>query len=174
MTVLRWLLLVIGFANTLWVASATAEAADDIWPGAVFSEVRAYAWPESLQSITVIFPGIKLVDGMINEEGALLNAGQVNQLLGAVRAPRFKRIHFSCYVPRNAFVFYDDAGIAVAYLEICFECHGHRLSPDREDKEVDLMVLASIFDELKLPMGMYKDLAAFQAHLRKLKEESEE
>jgi hypothetical protein len=34
----------------------------------------------------------------------------------------------SCYDPRNAILFIDNTGRTFAYIEICFECNGYRLS----------------------------------------------
>ncbi len=36
----------------------------------------------------------------------------------------------NCYNPRNAFVFTDTENKVIGYLELCFECRGHRAKPE--------------------------------------------
>lgn len=36
-----------------------------------------------------------------------------------------------CYTPRNAILFLDASGKTFAFIEICFECEGHRLSSNK-------------------------------------------
>jgi hypothetical protein len=44
------------------------------------------------------------------------------------RGPFFTEIDIKCYNPRNAILFVDMSGKAFAYIELCFECMGHRVS----------------------------------------------
>lgn len=36
-----------------------------------------------------------------------------------------------CYNPRNAILFYDSSDHLLEFIELCFECHGKRLSSDK-------------------------------------------
>lgn len=44
---------------------------------------------------------------------------------------RIMIISGSCYDPRNAILFIDNAGRTFAFIELCFECGGHRESSDK-------------------------------------------
>jgi len=69
----------------------------------------------------------------------------------------------ACYVPHNAFVFYDKEHQPVAFLEICFDCLGDRSGPAlKADGDPDFIALAKIFSELKLPFGRFKTFAEFR------------
>ena len=70
----------------------------------------------------------------------------------------------ACFVPRNAFVFFNAKKKPVAFLEICFGCLNSRAGPQRPFQPIALFSLAAIFDELKLPMGEYPDLKGFKKH----------
>lgn len=43
----------------------------------------------------------------------------------------FTETDIKCYRPRNAIVFYNDAGKLLAYIELCFECKKNVLSTQR-------------------------------------------
>jgi hypothetical protein len=47
------------------------------------------------------------------------------------RGPFFTEIDIKCYNPRNAILFVDVSGKTFAYIELCFECMGHRVSSTR-------------------------------------------
>jgi len=47
------------------------------------------------------------------------------------RGPFFTEIDIKCYNPRNAMLFVDVSGKTFAYIELCFECMGHRVSSTR-------------------------------------------
>jgi hypothetical protein len=46
----------------------------------------------------------------------------------------FTLLGVGCYNPRNVIVFMDSAGKPFEYLELCFECNGHRSSLDKPEK----------------------------------------
>jgi hypothetical protein len=141
-------------SETSSTASATAPVlAEKPWPGVPYSEVRAYAWPAKTGGTRVILPGIKLKAGVINDGGTLLSPQQVARLLTAVTAMYPYHPEARCYYPHNAFVFYDSINTPVAYIEICFDCSGYRAEPKGTADNYDLLALATIFDELKLPFG---------------------
>jgi hypothetical protein len=125
------------------------------WPSVEFSEVRAFAWDPAKErkEVILIQPDMSLTADVINPRGALLSARQVQRLLGA-EARRFEdRPVAGCYTPHNAFVFYDARHKPVAYLEICFDCGGHRTLPVDQGCDPDFSELAKICAELKLPTG---------------------
>ena len=136
------------------------------WPGVEYSEVRAYAWPNDKDTRAVILPGIKLKPGAINQDGAVITADQTKRLLAAVTGNYPEHAVANCYIPHNAFVFYDAEKMPVAYVEVCFTCLSTVIKPGGSAEWPDLVSLATIFDELKLPMGDYADLKAFKAHFQ--------
>jgi hypothetical protein len=52
----------------------------------------------------------------------LYNTGYKND------TPSLTSISYGCYMPRNAIIFLDAAGKVFAWIEICFECEGFRVS----------------------------------------------
>lgn len=101
----------------------------------------------------LIRPDMSFAPGVINKDGALLNAKQVSRLLKA-ESRRFQpRGRAGCYLPHNAFVFYDAEKKPVAFLEICFDCIGARAIPEDPGFDPDYYALAVLCTELKLPLG---------------------
>lgn len=45
--------------------------------------------------------------------------------------PVFTVSEYKCYLPRNAILFLDENDKTLAYIELCFECKGNRLSSDK-------------------------------------------
>ena len=151
-------------------------AGDAAWPGVKFSEIRAYAWPDDKGASAVILKGMTLMPGAINADGALLTEEQTKVLIKAVTGKRPEYPVAMCHIPHNAFVFYDADKKPVAFVEICFACSNHRIFPKGSADYVDLVAIASIFDAHKLPMGSYRNLAAFKKHfddLQKMMKEAE-
>jgi hypothetical protein len=148
----------------LILSTLCAFAGDAAWPGIKFSEVRAYAWPDDKTTNAVILKGMTLKDGVINPKGASLTPEQTKILIGAVTGKRPKYPVAMCHNPHNAFVFYNAAKKPVAFVEICFRCFNHRISPKGAAENLDLVALAAIFDTSKLPMGKYGDLSTFKKH----------
>jgi hypothetical protein len=67
-----------------------------------------------------------------------------------------------CYLPHNAFVFYDAAGKPVAFYEICFSCLRHRSDLNGvESGNADFPALAAIFSAHRLPFGGFTDVKEF-------------
>jgi len=145
-----------------------AFAGDTAWPAVKFSEVRAFAWPDDKSTEAVILKGIIPMDGAINPGGAVLTPEQTKTLVTAVTGKRPEYPVAMCHIPHNAFVFYDAAKKPVAFVEICFGCSNHRIAPKGAAENIDLVALATIFDAHKLPMGEYRDLAAFKKHFDEL------
>ena len=130
------------------------------WPGVPFAEVRAYAWPVKEQ-VGVVFSTVitkdgRLEPGALNPKGALLSKSQTDRLL-AEQSRRLKgeRARSGCYNPHNAFVFSDQQGKTVAFIEICFDCSNARIQPLDEDCDPQVPVWAEIFAELGLPTGRH-------------------
>jgi hypothetical protein len=147
------------FIVALLCLAVTARAD---WPGVPFTEVRAYAWPLDLNTDKVILPGMQLHGRTLKKSGALLSADQTARLLAAQQRKVMQRPKAACYVPHNAFVFYDAKRQPVAFLEICFDCLGDRSGPALLlDGDPDFIALAKIFSELKLPFGRFKTFAEF-------------
>lgn len=123
------------------------------WPDIPFTEVRAYAWPTDLRTNAVILPGMKPLPGSLRPEGIPLSPQQVTRLQTAVTGRFPEVVQAFCYVPHNAFIFYNADKKPVAYVEICFTCGGYRAAPKGTAKNYDLPALAKLFHELGLPTG---------------------
>ena len=71
-------------------------------------------------------------NGILNysslKETKQLTAIQIDKLTRIIYNTTYKKLNhivdmgFSCYIPRNALLFYDKNGKIFDYLEICFEC----------------------------------------------------
>ena len=100
----------------------------------------AHAWPEDYEHLNAILPGMKLAPGVINKEGALLTPRATPQASGG----RFSSATFP-WCPKNP------------RFQLL-----HPAVPN-------YLLLAVIFEELKLPMGPYVTATAFgKARLREL------
>lgn len=146
----------------LLLSTLCVVAGETPWPSVKFSEIRAYAWPEDYHTRAVILEEMALKEGAINPAGAVLTPEQTKALIAAVTGKRPDYLISACHIPHNAFVFYDAAKRPVAFVEICFKCQNHRIAPEGAAENLDLVALAQIFDAHKLPMGEFRDLAAFR------------
>ncbi len=162
----------------LLLLSALSLLADEKWPGVAFTEVRAYAWKQSEKEDyrALILEDKSFVPGVINPEGAILTPEEVKQLLAAITGehPRYSRA--SCYVPHNAFVFYDAAKKPVAFYEVCFACRRRRAEPLKGlAGYLDFPALAAILAAHKLSWGADEDATEFKKRFDSelIKEEAE-
>jgi hypothetical protein len=146
------------------LAGVASALAGEQWPQVAFNEARAYAWPNDFTTEAVILPGMRLKPGVINPDGAALSPEQIKRLAAATNGKHPEHAVAGCHIPHNAVVFYDAQKKPVAFLEICFTCLSYRGEPNGLAERVALLSIASIFAELKLPMGEYPDLAAFKRH----------
>jgi hypothetical protein len=153
--------LIVTLAVVLFGLLNAAHAGE--WPGVAYTEIRAYAWPLEQNESTVILPALKVRRGTLKSSGGTLSAEQQGRLLKAQQRTATPRPQAACYVPHNAFVFYDAHGKAVAFMEICFDCLGVRVFPEDAGCDPDFIALAKIFAEKKLPFGRFKTFAEFQA-----------
>jgi hypothetical protein len=67
---------------------------------------------------------------------AKLNKNQVDSLTDILynigyRGRFYTIVENQCYIPRNAILFLNAKGATFAFIEICFECSGNRLSSPR-------------------------------------------
>lgn len=157
----------------LFLLTAVSLYADESWPNVQFVEVRAYAWPKEMQHCAVILEGMNLKPGFINKEGAVLTPEQTKRLLAAVNGKHPEHADYLCYIPHNAFVFYDISKKPVAFVEVCFGCLGSRISPVSSSKWRDLPAMAAIFEEIKLPLGDFPDLQSFKKHFQNSSQKSD-
>ncbi|MES2923330.1 MAG: hypothetical protein V4819_17375 [Verrucomicrobiota bacterium] len=75
-----------------------------------------------------------------------------------------------CYDPHHAIVFYSGGGKPVCCIEICFSCNRVKVAPefrvltllDRISERTDLVALARVFSELKLPLSPFDSFEALK------------
>lgn len=118
------------------------------WPGVAYKEVRAYyASTPFLES----FQQAGIPEQVEDKDGVLLNADQEQRLISAATTEKQPEAIAVCWNPRHAFVFYDDAGKAVAEVDVCFECAN---AMGAYTKWPDLGALATLVTDLGLPLGL--------------------
>lgn len=150
----------------LLLSAISLFAEEKPWPGVEYTEIRAYAWPLSNNTTDkVIKDDMSLMPGVLNQAGAVLTPKQTESLLAAVNRKTRQSKLTLCYQPHNAFVFYKDRK-PVAFVEVCFMCCGTRTNPDTASA-IDLMALANIYSEHKLPLGRYKTPEEFTEDWKK-------
>jgi len=140
-------------------------AGEPPWPRVPYREVRAFAWdPAKTPNIDeqVIRADMSFVEGVIDKEGVVLNADQVKRLLKAETHRFADRPVAGCYMPHNAFVFYNADKKPVAFLEVCFDCLGARTNPVDANCDPDFYALAKICAELRIPFGRHKSVEDFE------------
>jgi hypothetical protein len=157
----------------LFFFASSSVFAQEKWPGFPFKEVRAYAWPPTTETEAVILPDKKLERGVLNKDGALLTTKEVLQLRAAVSGRHAEYPAAACYVPHNAFIFYDSSHTPIAFLEVCFSCLGFRAEP-KTAQNIDWLSLAAIFSQHGLPMGEYRDFQSFNKAFAALVKKSSE
>jgi len=146
----------------LFLLSAAFVSAAAPWPGVQYAEVRAFAWDASVSPEELIRADMSFADGVINKDGTRLSDAQVKRLLRAEAHPLAVPRTPGCYNPHNAFVFYNARKKPVAFLEICFDCTISRTYPEDPDGDPDLVALAILCEELKLPFGRCKTIEEFR------------
>lgn len=121
------------------------------WPQTPYAEVRGFFYnAEGNGSVPIIEDG-ELHKSVLDRNGVLLNASQIERLLDAVARPHSDfNFRVACYFPRHAFVFFDEMHHPVAYVEICFSCFGENTSP-RLPHRVGHAELQRLCHDLSLP-----------------------
>ncbi len=156
----------------LGLIGLSPAAAAASWPAVPYNEVRAHAWPAAVERGTVAGIRNGLVPGSVNSKGARLSDAQVRRLLAALDSWPRDYPPFSCHIPRNAFVF-RQGGKIVAVFEICFDCMNHRSETAAEDNRrfprLNLPAVASLCEELGVPVGTFPSAAAFQEKFHRLR-----
>jgi hypothetical protein len=61
---------------------------------------------------------------------------------------------YTCYSPRNAFIFYDRGGKIFEYLEICLECKHYRSLSDRISVGTDCNQKYDLLNRLLIDVGI--------------------
>ena len=135
------------------------------WPGTTFTEVKAFHWPLKISKRSLISNEFELVPGAINKAGVKLNKDQVKILQRSVVNKFPPHPAAACYSPHNVFVFYNGKK-PVAFIEICFDCLGYRSFPKAPADNFDLLSIAKICQQLKIPFGSDKDLKSLESFLK--------
>ena len=67
-----------------------------------------------------------------------------------------------CYNPRNAVLFFDSKNNLLEFIELCFECQGHRLSSDKIELgdlcNQKYTLLKEFFSKAGIQVGTVKEL----------------
>ena len=120
------------------------------WPGVKFTEVRAFYYNDAGAFDIPILKNGRLNPGVENPEGNLLSKEQADRLLQILNTKRFEATEPGCFVPRHAFVFFDEQKHAVATYEVCIHCHSQLGSPAGLAPVTDFDAIVALIDELKL------------------------
>ena len=145
--------------------SIASFAGEKAWPGVDFTEVKAYHWPVKMNTESLIDKNFKLLKGVVNPKGISLSNEQVTMLRKSAIGKHPDHPVAACYIPHNLFVFYKDKK-PVAYLEICFDCLGYRTYPESKSENLDVLTIAKICQQLKIPFGKYKNIETLQKFLK--------
>jgi hypothetical protein len=141
---------------------------------------------ESTSGVSILSQGegVVNVDTLVSRATAQarVSKAQISRLTTALLKTDSLFPIFDCYDPHHALVFYSPQGDPLCCIEICFSCTGFRTSPklrmrtlDEELKMVvgaDLLEIARLFHELKLPLTPYKSFEELEKRLTKLEQES--
>ena len=140
-------------------------AGEKTWPGVEYTEVKAFHWPSDSDTRRLIDKNFKLLPGVVNKDGVKLSKEQALSLIKSVSGKFPDHPRAMCYIPHNAFIFYNEKK-PVAYIEVCFDCFGYRAFPRAPAKNFDLLSIAKICQQLKIPFGKHKSIQAFENKLR--------
>ena len=143
----------------------TSIAGEKSWPGFEFTEVKAFHWPVKLSTQSLIDKDFKLLPGVVNKAGVKLNKDQILSLRKSVIGRFPDHSQALCYIPHNAFIFYK-GNKPVAYIEICFDCLGYKAFPKAPARNFDLLTIAKICQQLKIPFGNYKSIQDFEKEFK--------
>lgn len=83
-----------------------------------------------------------------------------------------------CYNPHHAIVFYSRGGKPICCIEICFTCNQVKISPEFRTSTAgsfersDLIGLAGVFSELKLPLTPFKSFEELKKGYENLMEQT--
>lgn len=94
----------------------------------------------SFESDSAFINTLPIVKGEIDytqiRESKVLNTEQIDSLASifynvSYRGEIIWTSSAGCYNPRNAVLFFDSNNHLLEFIELCFECHGHRVSSDQ-------------------------------------------
>jgi hypothetical protein len=94
----------------------------------------------SFHSDTAFTNRLPLVNGEIDyaqiRETRILDRGEIDSLASILYNVTYRGEIFiisgtGCYNPRNAVLFFDSNNHLLEFIELCFECHGQRLSSEK-------------------------------------------
>jgi hypothetical protein len=97
------------------------------------------------------------------DEVATLDPEQITELTDIIFNYTYKKKPYvissaNCYMPRNAILLLNNENIIIAYLEICFGCHGFRSSSEEfgigEYCSQKYEMIKAIFRERKIQYGI--------------------
>jgi hypothetical protein len=67
-----------------------------------------------------------------------------------------------CYEPRNAVVFLDKNEKVIGYVEICFECHGHKIQPEDLKTYIPFTVSFEMMKQIFMAAGIKYGMNEFE------------
>jgi hypothetical protein len=120
-------------------------------PGVRYSDVRGYAYNLNGGEFWSIIENGKLNKTAASKLGVSLTPLQVQRLTAALTGEHPDYPVALCFNPHHAFVFYDRANKARAWIDVCFHCSGIRSEGFAMSQNVDFPALAELCQELHLP-----------------------
>jgi hypothetical protein len=109
---------------------AQVPAAIEAYPGVAYDRVESYSHDGRCASV---------LNGPCGslKRGKDLSPQQIDAILALVNDPAsYSKMSIHCFTPRHELVFRDAQGVAVASMQICFECHGIDFMPAVPAREV--------------------------------------
>lgn len=155
---LAFLCLSLAFAGCDSSELPKSKAGGD-WGFIKFSEVRAYRtnWEEQSAIEFIVTEDGQLNRTRIPHDGIPLDASQVARLHSAIATAHPEPdVIAACFNPHHAFVFYDESGKIIAYVDLCFQCGNYRYHPDGFSRSIDWGALESLVKELGMPIANSK------------------
>lgn len=95
------------------------------FPGVPFAKVRAFAFDLENDSRPICYGPLD-EDGTscstVQRPGVELTAEQASKLVDLLKQKSSFGVGSKCFLPHHGFVFYDEAGVPVADISVCFLC----------------------------------------------------
>ena len=120
------------------------------WPGK-FSRIVAVAYDYTREKEQEVVVDGRLHTGVF-ATSADLSKAQEEALFSAITGTHTPLKSAMCFEPHHGFIFYDEGGVVVGSISVCFGCRNYRLSPRGEvSRRWDWPGLKALLEDLKIP-----------------------